>query len=304
MSSAERDDLAQARLAFREAQRLTHTPPHNAQIRRPILALRLLSETIYWSLRALDKATDAKASTVELNGPVETLEQAIQNATMRLTEFTSDMSHGKQVTALFERLQAGVLTNLDVRDESLENELEHVAGRLLAEADRIRLGIERIWFERLLRVAVPLVVLVLTGLGLLFWRAQSQISADTRFPWKTSSNGTNDGCRSPRQGCENDHYFFHTRAQNKPWIEFDLKSRPAVSGVTITNRTDCHECSARAVPLVVELAGDDKDFQTVAVRKDDFVTWTAQFPRQHARYLRLRVEKQTPFHLKQVRIHR
>jgi hypothetical protein len=65
--------------------------------------------------------------------------------------------------------------------------------------------------------------------------------------------------------------------------------------VRVTNRQDC--CGERAIPLLVEVSTDRQRWTTVARREDAFGTWRAQFGKQTARWVRLRVDRRSYLHL-------
>jgi hypothetical protein len=164
------------------------------------------------------------------------------------------------------------------------------------ELDDLKLG-------RTLRgIVVACVVLMCLGM-FLGKRHAMRVADETRFPWRTSSvYGREKGCSSPQQKCEEVRFFFCTNEQQNPWIEFDLGENFQVSRVKIDNRIDCTGCSRRAAPLIVEVSHDKTTWIEVAKRERPFDEWDAKFPKQKARWIRLRVPRRTYFHLKQVRI--
>jgi len=70
--------------------------------------------------------------------------------------------------------------------------------------------------------------------------------------------------------------------------------------VLVDNRLDC--CRERAIPLVVEVSTDQKEWRQVAVRHQLFDTWRADFPRVETRWVRLSVPRKTFLHLSRVRL--
>jgi F5/8 type C domain len=94
--------------------------------------------------------------------------------------------------------------------------------------------------------------------------------------------------------------FFHTAEEENPWVEIDLGEVRDVDRVIVENRSDGN--SERAVPLVVELGDVRHHFKEVARRAENFDRWTASFPKQQARYVKLRVPRKTIFHLRNVEI--
>lgn len=107
----------------------------------------------------------------------------------------------------------------------------------------------------------------------------------------------------PAEGTVGDHgdrgLFFHTAEEENPWVEIDLGGLHDIDRVMIENRDDTG--AERAVPLIVELSGPDRDYHEVARRVEVFDRWTATFPKQQARYVRLRVPRKTLLHLKNVK---
>ncbi|HXS15795.1 MAG TPA: hypothetical protein VN764_01315 [Polyangiaceae bacterium] len=290
--------LEQARMALSQAHRLANDPPFNREEKIPPLAGRLYCEAIYWALAAL--AHRREGLDASFLAP-ESARKGLQRAGVDLAEI-ADGQHAPALTALLGQFDRGALADFPPVSPALGEELASVAARLVQNADDTRRAIESIWFARLLRVAAPLFLLVCMALCtqiVLHWR---QVSKETTFPWRASSTHSDPGCRSPRQGCEQDHFFFHTQFEKEPWIEFNIGEIKTVSQVTIINRTDCVDCSTRAIPLVIELATKDRVFKTVARRDADFVRWSVEFPRTEAQYLRVRVLKRSHLHLKQVRI--
>jgi hypothetical protein len=87
---------------------------------------------------------------------------------------------------------------------------------------------------------------------------------------------------------------FHTRLQNNPWAIYDLGAEHDLSLVKIQNRRDC--CYERAVPLIVETSSDGQKWTEQARRREVFLNWEAEL-NVRARYVRLRVPRQTYLHL-------
>lgn len=290
--------LEQARVAWAQAERLASEPPYNQRAHMPVLARRLYGESIYWSLTALFHRRGGFSPTFV---PPPTIASAWEGAGAEMSGATLPTLN-PQLSAWLCQLVPGKMLPPEPLEPVQEVELSNFARQLLEQADSAARGVERIWFNRAQRVGLPLLlslVLLLAGRTYLDW---SRISEETSFPWRASSSNGEPGCRSPRQGCEQDHFFFHTRLESAPWIEFDVSSLNTVSHVIVTNRTDCPDCSARAVPLVIEVADSDRNFRTIASRSADFSVWDVQFPRTPAHYLRLRSTRRTHLHLRQVRI--
>ena len=75
---------------------------------------------------------------------------------------------------------------------------------------------------------------------------------------------------------------------------------PGVFLSVVVNRASYRE---RALPLVIETGADGKTYREFARRKRVFEKWSATAPTVMARYVRLRVENETYFHLNEVSIY-
>ena len=180
--------------------------------------------------------------------------------------------------------------------------LRKLSTALLVEADEYVRGGRAIRQQRFNRLGGLAVVLA----GLVFLAPSAYSSLDqlnqlaAGKPWRASSQYGSGGCQSPIQTCPGP-YFFHTQVDDpSPWVEFDLGSEKTVSRVQVENRTDC--CFDRALPLVVELSGDQKTWRVVATRDQVFTSWRATFEPAKARYVRLRVTKPGILHLSRVSV--
>ena len=137
------------------------------------------------------------------------------------------------------------------------------------------------------------VVIVLAALAFGIHRLSLGPNLAAGKPFHLSSNWP--PCDAPMKCAQ---LLFHTEQQDNPWFEYDLGEPTKVHRVEVTNRSDC--CSERVVPLVVELSTDHQKWKEVARQTKDFTTWTAKFPAQKTRYVRLRVPRTTVFHLEEV----
>jgi hypothetical protein len=127
----------------------------------------------------------------------------------------------------------------------------------------------------------------------------------SRRPWEEytwSASSTWDGF--PQSGTLGDHgahdLLFHTDEQENPWVVVDLRTTRAVRDVQVTNRADC--CDDRGLPLVLELAEDDRRFNPIDTRTAPFDVWRVTFAPRRARYLRLRAIGMTFLHLCDIEI--
>jgi len=161
------------------------------------------------------------------------------------------------------------------------------------------------WLSRALKVGLLLVTIVGIAWGavsLREWMVELDNIARGK-PWTVSSQYATASCRSPAQKCpESPSFFFHTNEESQPWVEFDLGTVQPLSSVKVKNREDC--CSDRAVPLLVETSSDGKQWKQQARKNDVFTTWTAEFPRVDARWVRLRLARKGMLHLAGVDIYK
>ena len=98
--------------------------------------------------------------------------------------------------------------------------------------------------------------------------------------------------------CPCDGLFFHTNRENNPWLEYDLGKPKVIHRIEIKNRPDC--CEERAVPLIVETSNDRTTWTELVRRDEVFTTWTVEFPKRTARYVRFRVPRVTELHFNEV----
>jgi len=94
--------------------------------------------------------------------------------------------------------------------------------------------------------------------------------------------------------------LFYTEEELEPWLTIDLLKARSIHRIEIENRSDC--CEERCVPLLLELAGEDGHFVRLATRASAFSALHVAFAPRRARYVRLRVDARTTFHLRDVRI--
>jgi hypothetical protein len=70
--------------------------------------------------------------------------------------------------------------------------------------------------------------------------------------------------------------------------------------VRVLNRSDC--CPDRAIPFVVEIATAPGKYKEVGRRTRTFISHRFDFPRQEARWVRMRALRKTWLHFVGVRI--
>lgn len=121
-------------------------------------------------------------------------------------------------------------------------------------------------------------------------------------PWRASTSAFN--CRPEKQSCggATSSIFFHTKEEQRPWLEIDLGKPVSISEVIVHNRSDC--CLDRAAPLSIEAGIDREHLAQIARREEPFDVWHARFKPQTARYVRLTVQRRSILHLERVEVRR
>jgi hypothetical protein len=94
---------------------------------------------------------------------------------------------------------------------------------------------------------------------------------------------------------------FHTDRGGPQHVTIDLGAIKRIRSVVVYNRTDC--CSAKAVPLRIEVSKDGRRYSEVAERSRDFEVWKATFSSTPARYVRLLSSSGDYFHLAEVEVY-
>jgi hypothetical protein len=184
----------------------------------------------------------------------------------------------------------------------LARSLKVFAHGLIDHVDPLGPEVDRLWSRRMLRTGLLTAVLIAAAIAtpraIDAWRWKIDLARGAA--WTASSRYPEYGCTSPAQDCEGKGpYFFGTQEEDKPWIVFDLGRVTQVSRFEIQNREDFTD---RAVPLVVSVSTDQKNWKDLVRRKDEFDTFRMSFPPVQARWVKLWVDKRTHFHLQRVRI--
>lgn len=177
------------------------------------------------------------------------------------------------------------VASLDTTEDDVAR-VRSFADRLYDELAAPRRRIVRIVAQRWIRLAGAAAVLVAIALGIQALAGGPNLAL--RAAMKLSS-------RLP--DCAGDAscvgLMFHTNMEKDPWVEFDLGKPVPIRRVDVRNRPDC--CQDRSIPLVVEIGTDGTHWKEVARQEKVFSNWKATFPRTPARYVRLRVTRQTYF---------
>jgi hypothetical protein len=95
--------------------------------------------------------------------------------------------------------------------------------------------------------------------------------------------------------------FFHTLDEPSPSITIDLRRVRRLREVVVRNRLDC--CAEHALPLIIELSKDGTQWDRVAYRRALFDSFAVHFTVQPARYVRVRVDRQSMLHLSRISVY-
>lgn len=95
-----------------------------------------------------------------------------------------------------------------------------------------------------------------------------------------------------------DSAFFHTKKTDRPWVEI-VPDTPTFSRVRVWNRATNKN---RAVPLILEIPDGKGGFKELGRKTEPFTETTFSFKRVRAPKIRLRVDKETYFHLQRVEV--
>jgi F5/8 type C domain len=223
-----------------------------------------------------------------------------------LEELLPQLDYGRSLSpALISSLHQGSVlyfAELPTQEQvAIGSELNQLVDALIDRVELPERGVMAIYLRRVWHAVLLLTFLSAVAFGgwwLYLWRPDLAAGR----PWRASSTLGGSGCTSPAQECEQSlGLFFHTTEELNPWLEIDLGVTRSISKVELENRSDC--CAERAQPIAVEVSTDHDHWLTVARREEEFSTWKAQFAPVNARWVRMRVLKQTFFHLKRVRIY-
>jgi hypothetical protein len=289
-SDEQREYVRRAKLAF-ELGELALAPGNAVRSGSTApLAANLFRQSLYWAL--LSQKPDAgrpSPESVWASADSATLAQVSRNETELAQVATV-------IGANFVELANGT----PEAQRATADQLRRAANRLVTSSQRVLWRLEWVKMKRVLRIALAVVVcLAPFALAIAFWPAKPDLAKGK--PWHTSSIGIE--CHPEKSDCGGvtTDILFHTKLESNPWFEYDFGAPLAFSSLTIRNRQDFG--LERAVPLVVEVSNDDKQFQEIARRIDPFSTWKPSFPTQHARYLRLRTARESMLHLEAIKVH-
>jgi len=272
--------LDQARLLVEIGRRVAEPAETLPRGSRPAALLLLYRNAVRWALRAEAPGTaDQPLADAWESAPRERL-RAAAGDDAKLQEVRSLLTNWPE---------AGALDATASQAELLRSFTE----ALVYELDAPERDVQRLEVQRYTRLGLSSALLAALVFGVPYLLRGPDLARDR--PFKLSS--VYGGCDEAGKCGE---LMFHTQIEPEPWVTFDLGAERTLRSVELKNRTDC--CSERAVPLAVELSGDDRSFTEVARRQSNFTTWRASFKARKARYVRLRSLHTTALHLENVQI--
>lgn len=249
-------------------------------------ASNLFRQAVYWALLARRRTTgpiSPEQLWAELGRSLppslagDEAEEAFLARAMRSTfvEFAQDSEEAQRASAV---------------------RLHRVAKRMVSDVQRVNWRLEWAKLKRLVLVGLALAILS----SAVIWLWPPKVDLAKGKPWRVSSIGAECHPEKSECGGAKTNILFHTRQEQDPWFEYDFGAPISFSSLTIRNRSDYGP--ERAVPLVVEVSNDDKSFTQIARREAQFSTWEPSF-KTRARYLRLRVARESMLHLEAVAVH-
>lgn len=158
-------------------------------------------------------------------------------------------------------------------------------------------------FRRVTRQATALAIglCVMAAAGTALSQREGPPDLAAKKPWRASSKYAD--CHPERFDCggAKTGIFFHTNLDAEPWVEIDLLAPTTFSSASVGNRLDC--CQERAVPLILEASDDRTTWRELARHDTVFAKWNPTFAPVTARFLRLRVPRESFLHLDTFKVH-
>jgi hypothetical protein len=198
------------------------------------------------------------------------------------------------------------LTHLDAASRRrAARTLGRTAQHLIGSFVRDREAIERLRFQRWLRIGLAALMLVtLLGLGAR-WLSNYRQKGNLAFHRSVTASSTldiqySDTARLVDGDITN--VGFHTTGEDpNPSATIDLGTPKRFSKVVVYNRADC--CQERSVPAILEVSADGVHFRKLAEREVKFDKWTIRNLDATGRYVRLRRNGGGYFHFSEVEIY-
>jgi hypothetical protein len=281
--------LTRADRAVRAADRLLDSP--QAFDREPAFALELYAQAAYWLGRVARPDAPAGTALAELIAPEPEGSTWFSPVDESVVKSLSEPFHVRAEHSTDES---------ERRARAAQNWLAGALGRAHARVS----SVSELRLQRAYRVYPALLVtlgLVLGGAVLAVRAVQGPDLALGR-PWRASSSLFACNVAARQCGGVPTAIFFHTRDEENPWLEIDLEGVRRFGRVEVDNRSDGG--AERAVPLILEVSTDGKNYRQLAERTQLFSNWVAKFPATEARYVRLRAPRRTMLHLERVSVRR
>ncbi len=162
--------------------------------------------------------------------------------------------------------------------------------------------VKHVTLQRWLRLTAAIVIVIL-GSRAIWHKVTDRRNLALYKGVSISSMDTQVGA-DPKGLVDGDLYRlgFHTASAPNQTATVDLGVPQQISRIVVYNRSDC--CQERAVPLRVEISEDGKTYRPVTERKEPFpVSFTVDFAKTKARYVRLTALQNTVFHLNEVEVY-
>ncbi|HEX4353990.1 MAG TPA: discoidin domain-containing protein [Polyangiales bacterium] len=290
LTGLRRERLRRAQLAAEMAERAIEPgDPLRAGSSLP-LALSLYRQAAYWALLAFH----------DHNAP-PTLREALAST----REQKLDLSADELAQARNALIDKSFVETADDRSEVQKSDAEVSQRfvRALLEANPVahdRVG--AFILQRAIRSSIAFVLSLVLALAIAIGIRDAIRGPDLARgrPWRSSSHEFECHPKTSECGGAQTNIFFHTKEEDRPWLEIDLGTAQTIARVEVDNRDDC--CVERATPLVIEVSDDRQHWKSVARRADTFHDWTAKFDPVRARYVRLRVDRRSTLHLGHVSV--
>jgi len=281
LSAQQREYVRRAKLAL-EVGELAFAPGNTVRSGSTApLATNLFRQAVYWALLA----KSAKGA------PISPEQLWTETDRSVLNSVAGNEGEYAYLTVVMRSSFVGLAEGTEEAQRAGAVQLRKAAKRLVADVERLLWGVEWAKLKRILRIG--LVSLVAVAAIVALWPEKVDLAKGA--PWHVSSSAA--VCHPEKSECGEvkTDILFHTNLEKNPWFEYDFGTPITFSSLTIKNRSDYGP--ERAVPLVVEVSNDDKSFTQVARREAVFTTWKPSFAPQHARYLRLRIDRESMLHL-------
>jgi hypothetical protein len=259
-----------------------------------VAACVLLKDSLLWATRAASLQTPASAgeawASLESNPEATGLSQ--------LPEACCKTAHRAFVDT------APLDTWEKSRDEAEADlaALRRVVDVVLKRSSRELRAVAHLRMIRRLRWALVALIPVVIAAGIVTLRIVAAQRANLAFHKPTASSSTHGKHKTTNGVVDGELYGigFHTAHELRPWLRIDLQGVKRIRQITVYNSDHC--CYERAVPLVIEVSTDGKEYTQVARRERPFGVWEADIDPIDARYVKLYADKNTFLHLSEVEV--